>query len=95
MTKNTNRRLPNILKENMYVLKIIQSNLVLKTKLQHNKWSEPIKVSKIISPQNIEVVVNNKSKVVNVNNVKKSEFIRSRPTITRSGRISIPRLKHH
>ncbi len=49
----------------------------LKKKLQHNKWSEPIKVSKIISPQNIEVVVNNKSKVVNVNNVKKSEVIRS------------------
>ena len=66
----------------------------LKKKL-HNKWSEPVKISKVICPQNIEIEAKGQTKIVNVNNVKKSELIRSQPTVTRSGRISTPRYEDH
>ena len=75
-----------------------QTKVGLKKKLRNDLWSEPVKISKVISDQNIEVEWNNKKKIVNVNNVKKKEpdrnnqeVIREDITLTRSGRISKPR----
>jgi hypothetical protein len=70
-------------------------NIGLKRKLQYNKWSEPVKILKVLSPQNVEVEHKGKMKVLNVNNIKKDiqpiEIIRDTPTTTRSGRLSKPR----
>ena len=46
----------------------------LKKKLRNDLWSKPFKIIRVISPQNVEIALNgNKTKVVNVNNIKKSE----------------------
>lgn len=82
-------------------LKNFQTKVGLKKKLRNDLWSEPFKITKILSDQNIEIDINNKKKVINVNNVKKKEperifykKIRSMPTITRSGRTSKPRIQN-
>jgi transposase InsO family protein len=71
----------------------------LKKKLRNDFWSEPREITKVISEQNIEIKMpNGKVKRVNTNNVKKaekprkSEFIRTTPTLLKTGRVSIPRI---
>ncbi len=45
----------------------------LKKKLRNNHWSDAVQVTKVISEQNVEVrLPNGKLKVLNVNNVKRS-----------------------
>lgn len=77
-------------------LKMPQTKIGLKSKLRNDKWSEPLEIKKVISDQNVEVTWNDKAKIVNVNNVKKKErdreVIRKESTITRSGRVSKPRM---
>ena len=62
-------------------------------------WSDPVKITRVISPQNVEVELkNNKKKIVNINNIKKfegnvdfsGERIRNTNYTTRYGRISKP-----
>lgn len=70
----------------------------LKAKLRNDKWSDPLRISRIISSENVEIELpNKKKKVVNVNNIKKvvdysrnqeEEYIRSDDTVTRYGRVS-------
>jgi hypothetical protein len=71
----------------------------LKRKLQNKKWSDPVKILKVVSPQNVEIEFKGKTKILNVNNIKKlissPEIIRANPTITKSGRISKPRYSIH
>jgi hypothetical protein len=91
---------PEIFKEGEFIRlrqKVIKPGL--KRKLSGQKYTEPLKITKVISPQNIEIEIKGKKKVVNVNNVKKREkqreqreIIRESPTVTRSGRVSIPRI---
>ena len=45
----------------------------LKSKLRGDKWSEPFKVLEVPSPQNVRIQFKNKSKVINVNNLKHKE----------------------
>ena len=73
-----------------------QTKIGLKKKLRKDIWSEPRKITRVISPENVEI---NNKKVVNVNNIKKKEptreIIRSSDTITRFGRKSKHRFKRH
>jgi hypothetical protein len=72
----------------------------LKKKLRNNNWSELLEVNKVVSKQDIEIKLpNGKNKIINVNNAKPaekkrmySEVIKSTPTITKSGRVSMPRI---
>jgi 3-dehydroquinate synthetase len=81
-----------------------QTPVGLKEKLRSDRWSEKMKINKVISEQNIEVVLpNQKTKILNVNNVKHAELdrdavlerIRTSVTTTRSGRKSQPRFVQH
>ena len=80
-------------------VKVPQTKIGLKKKLRNDLWSEPLKITKVISEQNIEVVDKNRKKVINVNNVKLKEAericdlekIRNQVTVTKSGRMSKPR----
>ena len=67
----------------------------LKKKLRNDIWSAIAKVKRVVSPQNLEIEINNKTKIVNINNLKRAyaqnEEIRKVPTVTRYGRISRPR----
>jgi hypothetical protein len=83
-------------------LKRPQTIVGLKKKLRNDLWSEPYKITKVISDQNVEIDLGNTKKVVNVNNIKKKEperltleNIRNTPTTTRSGRISKPRIQEY
>ena len=75
-------------------LKQMKTRVGLKRKLRNDLWSEPKRITKVISPENVEI---ESKKIVNVNNIKKKEpdreVIRNEPTITRSGRIAKPRFK--
>jgi hypothetical protein len=96
---------PPVYKEGGFVrVKKPQTPVGLKEKLRSDRWSEKVKINKVISDQNIEVVLpNQKTKVLNVNNVKHAELdrdevlerIRSSVTTTQSGRLSKPRFKEH
>lgn len=91
---------PVTFKEGDYVrVKQKQIKLGLKKKLSNQKYSDPCKITKIISDQNIEINVKGKNKIVNVDNVKKKEKdrenINNKITVTRYGRISIPRISTH
>lgn len=94
---------PPIYKPNEEVrIKQPQTKTNLKKKLRNDLWSNPLKIEDVLSDQNLVVNYKGKSKVVNVNNVKKkeptrkySENIRSFPTKTRSGRTSIPRVNNN
>ena len=44
----------------------------LKKKLRNDKWGNPVKIVRVSSPQNIEVEIKDKRKVVNVKKVKKA-----------------------
>ena len=75
-----------------------QTIVGLKKKLRNDLWSEPCRINKVMSDQNVEIEHNNKRKVVNVNNIKKkepdrcsNEIIRETTTYTKSGRLSKPR----
>lgn len=78
-----------------------QTKVGLKKKLRNDRWSEPVEVTRVLSDQNVEIKLHDKLKVVNTNNIKHKESsrlvkiagenIRINPTITRSGRISVPR----
>lgn len=90
-------------KENEYV-RIFkpQTKIGLKKKLRNDLWSEPVKINKVISKQNVEVLYNNKRKIINVNNIKKKEpnrseheVIRENITRTKYGRISKPRYNQY
>ena len=56
----------------------------------------------ILSPQNVEIDLQTKKKIININNCKPKlnsiknpgEIIRTETTITKSGRESKPRFKH-
>ncbi len=71
-----------------------QTKVGLKKKLRRDLWSQPRTVTKVVSPENVEI---DHKKIVNVNNIKKkeptraNEIIRNTPTITRFGRTSNPR----
>ena len=57
----------------MVRLKKHQTPVGLKQKLRNDKWSDPIKITKVISPQNVQITTtNNKNKTINVNNIKKT-----------------------
>ena len=45
----------------------------LKKKLRNDLWSDPIKVTKIVSDQNIEIDLNGTLKIVHIDNVKRKE----------------------
>ena len=79
-----------------------QTKIGLKKKLRNDLYSEPVRINKVVSDQNVEIEINNKKKIVNVDNIKKKEpnrlisreNIRLEPTRTRYGRISYPRFKY-
>lgn len=81
-------------------LKIHTTKPGLKKKLRNDLYSEPVKINKVLSDQNVEVKIGNKNKVVNVNNLKKKEPDRSivleriNPNliVTRYGRTTKPRI---
>jgi hypothetical protein len=89
---------PTKYKENDLVrIKQPQTKIGLKKKLRNDLYSEPVRISKVLSDQNVEVEVRNRKKVVNVDNIKKkevnrTEMIRTEPIITRYGRVSNPRM---
>jgi hypothetical protein len=100
--KNTQDK-PIVYQEGEFVrVKQPLTKVGLKRKLRSDHWSEPREVSKVLSKQNIEIILpNGNKKVINVNNAKKkekprawNEFIKSTPTVTNSGRISIPRYQN-
>jgi hypothetical protein len=71
----------------------------LKSKLRNDHWSKPLEIQKVLSKQNIAIKLpNGKTKVVNVNNVKKKEKSRDVLEIlpgqvtTRYGRETRPRV---
>ena len=75
-----------------------QTRSGLKKKLRNDLWSEPWEISKVLSEQNIEIVLNGKYKIVNVDNVKIKEPDRIEKSgkdvayRTRFGRIIKPRV---
>jgi hypothetical protein len=71
----------------------------LKAKLRNDHWSQPMEIQKVLSKQNIAIKLpNGKTKVVNVNNVKKREKARNfseaipGQATTRYGRKTQPRI---
>lgn len=94
------KRNPTTYRVNDYVrVKRQQTRVGLKKKLRNDHWSEPLRVSKVVCDQNVEVEIGNKTKIVNVNNIKKKEptrsqeIIRKVPTVTRYGRTSRPTIR--
>ena len=49
----------------------------LKPKLRNDRFGEPHEIVEVLSPQNIKIKWNNKTKIVNVNNVKPKELERT------------------
>ena len=97
------KSVPEYQENDLVRIKKFQTETGLKKKLRNEIWSEPYKITKVLSKQNVEISdldeSNRSKRVVNVNNIKKKEpdrkkrgeFIRSGETITRFGRISKPR----
>lgn len=50
-----------------------QTKIGLKCKLRNDLWSDPYPITRVTSEQNVEVKINEKTKIVNVNNVKPKE----------------------
>jgi hypothetical protein len=90
-------------KEGEYVrLKIHPTKIGLKKKLRNDNYGDPVKINQVLSEQNIEVLIKDKPKIINVRNCKPkepdrivTEIIRSEPTRTHSGRISNTRYIEH
>ena len=70
----------------------------LKRKSRNDLWSDAYKITKVISPSNVEIQFKNKTKVINVNNVYKKELnrevIRDKETVTRFSKVSKPRFSN-
>ena len=73
-------------------VKQLATKVGLKRKLRNDLWSDAYKITKVVSPTNVEIQFKNKTKVINVNNIKKKELnrevIRDKETVTRFGRVS-------
>lgn len=50
-----------------------QTKTGLKTKLRNDMWSDPVKVTRIVSDQNIEVDLKGEKKIIHIDNVKRKE----------------------
>ena len=79
-------------------VKQLATKIGLKRKLRNDLWSDAYKITKVVSPTNVEIQFKNKTKVINVNNIKKKELnrevIRDKETVTRFGRVSKPRFNN-
>lgn len=79
-------------------VKQLATKVGLKRKLRNDLWSDAYKITKVVSPTNVEIQFKNKTKVINVNNIKKKELnrevIRDKETVTRFGRVSKPRFNN-
>ena len=76
-------------------VKQLATKVGLKRKLRNDLWSDAYKITKVVSPTNVEIQFKNKKKINNLNNTKKKELnreiIRDKETVTRFGGVSKPR----